>query len=52
MWLGVGDEVLNKGDQRGVVLELNDIHAKVQFENDEPPGWFARGDEDGPLELI
>ena len=34
------------------VLEDNDIHAKVQFENDEPPGWFARGDEDGPLELI
>jgi hypothetical protein len=52
MWLEVGDEVLNKRDQRGVVLEVNDTDAKVQFENDDPPGWSARRNDDGPLEFV
>jgi hypothetical protein len=51
MYLKVGDRVCNRSGWTGVVTEVNDKHAKVEFDNGEPPGWFGRG-EDVVLELI
>lgn len=53
--LKVGDRVENRSGWTGTVTQLNDDNALVEWDHDEPPGWFGRDEhhyDGGVLRLI